>query len=112
MTSLVKQIDSLVGSAADRKAPNKAFFVLITDDPDAATSQLESLAQKEAIRNIPLTVFDGVSGPRGYNIAKDAEVTIMMWKKGTVQVNRSFRKGALDENAVEQILAEAKRFVD
>lgn len=111
LTSLVKQIDNLVGSAADKKAPNKAFVVLITDDPDGAAPQLEALANREGIENTPLTIFNRLAGPRGYHIAKEAEVTVMMWKKGTVEVNHAFRKGELDQKAVAQVVADAKKFL-
>ena len=108
LASLVKQLDGMVDSASDRAKPNKAFVVLLTDDPDEGAAKLEQVADKHGIVNTPLTVYDGIAGPGGYNIAKDAEVTVMIWKGGKVQANHSFAKGELNKKAVKDILASAK----
>lgn len=109
LTSLVKQVDGLVGSPTDRSA-DKAFVVAITEDPDSCAPKLEALAKKQEIKNTPLTIFDGVSGPRGYNIAEGAQVTVMMWKGGKVEFNHAFEK--LDEAGVKKVLADAKKFLN
>jgi hypothetical protein len=110
LTSLVKQIDSLVDDAADRSRGSKhAFVVLLTGDPDAAEEKLAKFAKHYEIKNTPLTVFDGISGPPGYKIAKDAEVTVMMWSGQKVDVNHAFAKGELDAAAVKTIVADAKK---
>ena len=113
LASLVKQIDSLVDDAAFLSSDSKhAFVVLITDDPDSAESKLTRLAEKHQIKNTPLTLFDGISGPRGYKIAKDADVTIMMWAGQRVVVNHSFGKGELDAKAVKKVVADAKKHLE
>lgn len=109
LTSLVKEIDGLVDGADNRKGKNKAFVVLLTDDPDAAKPKLEKLASENGIKNTPLTIFDGVAGPRGYEIAKEAEVTVMIWNKQKVKVNHAFKSGKLDKTAIAKIVAEAKK---
>jgi hypothetical protein len=109
LASLVKQIDSLVDDAGKRGAATKhAFVVLISNDPDEAESTLEEFSKKTEIKNIPLTVFDGVAGPRGYKIAKDAEVTVMLWVNARVSVNLAFGEGELDDDAVAKVVAAAK----
>ena len=113
LASLVKQIDALVDDAGSKSFSSKhAFVVLITDDPDKAETQLAKLADKHDIKNTPLTLFDGISGPRGYKIAKDAEVTVMMWKGHKVAFNHAFGKGELDAKAVKKVVADAKKHVD
>ena len=110
LASLVKQIDSLVDDAGSIGSGSKhAFVVLITDDPDEAESKLEHLALAKGIKNAPLTLFDGVAGPRGYKIAKDAEVTVMMWKGTKVAVNHAFGEGELTAAAVKEVVADAKK---
>ena len=113
LASLVKQIDSLVDSAGNMSSNTKhAFVVLLTDDPDAAESKLAKLADKHSIKNSPLTLFDGVAGPRGYKIAKNADVTVMMWSGQKVKFNQAFAKGELDAAAVKELVAEAKKHVN
>jgi len=113
LASLVKQVDSLVDNAANKTKETKhAFVVFITDDPEASTSELENLAEKHGIENIPLTLFDGISGPEGYGIAEDAEVTVMMWADQKVAVNHAFGPGKLDEDAVEKVVKDAKKHLE
>ena len=103
LASLVKELDSVVGKNKDKKMA--AFVVLLSEDPDAAEKKLKEFAAKHKIKNIPLTVFDGAAGPGKYKIAKDVDVTIMMWRKHTVKVNHAFKKGsALDEKARKEVV--------
>jgi hypothetical protein len=112
LASLVKQLDGMVDSVEDKKGneTKHAFLVYLTDDPDAAAAELESLAEKHKIKNVPLTVFDGAAGPPAYNIAKEAEVTIVMWKDREVQANHAFAANGLDKAALKKVLAQAKEF--
>ena len=110
VVELVKQIDSQVGSNKDKKMA--AFVVLITDTPDSAEPKLEALATKEKIKNTPLTVVEGVTGPPNYKIAKDAEVTVMMWVESEVKVNQAFAKGKFDKKAAESLAAETKKILN
>ena len=77
--------------------PRHTFLVYLTNDPDAAETELETFAEKHQIKNIPLTMFDGEAGPPKHNIAKDAEVTIRMWKDKEVKVNHAFAANSLDK---------------
>lgn len=110
LASLVKKLDRMVDNAGEKKgaATKHAFLVYLTNNPDVAEKELEAFAEKHKIKNIPLTIFDGVAGPRNYNIAKDAEVTVMMWKKQEVKVNQAFASDKLDKEAVRKVLRDAK----
>lgn len=107
---LVKQVDEKVGANKDKKLA--AFVVVMTEDPDAVEPKIEALAKDAKISSTPLTVVEGAAGPPGYNISKDAEVTVMMWVDSEVKVNRAFAKGKLDKKAVEGIVAETKKILD
>ena len=110
LASLVKNLDRMVDNAGEKGVETKhAFLVYLTDDPDAAEKDLEDFAKKHKIKNIPLTVFDGLTGPPSYKIAKDAEVTIMMWQEQEVKVNQAFASKKLDEKAVRKVLKVAQK---
>ena len=113
LASLVKKLDTMVDSVKDKKGKETkhAFLVYLTNDPDAAEKELETFAEKHQIKNIPLTVFDGEAGPPKYNIAKDAQVTIMMWKDKEVKVNHTFAAHSLDKKAVKSVLERAREHV-
>ena len=110
LTSLVKQLDKVVEKNEDKRMAG--FVVLLTDDPDEAEEKLVELAAKHKIKNIPLTYFDGVAGPPNYKIAKDADVTVHLWRQTKVKVNHAFAKGKLDKKGAAKIVSDTKAILD
>ncbi len=110
LASLVKQVDTAIEKNKDKKL--SAFVVYLTDDPDAAEAKLQDFAEKHGIKNVPLTVFDGVAGPPKYRIAQEAEVTVLMWVKQTVRVNHAFGAGELTPEAVRDVVADIPKILD
>jgi hypothetical protein len=110
LASLVKQLDAKVAKNSSKKM--KGFIVLLTDDPDEAEAQLKAFAKKHEIKAMPLTIFDGIAGPSGYNIAKNAEVTVNMWVGRTAKVNHAFAKGKLDKKSIAKIVADTKEILN
>lgn len=110
LTSLVKQIDKVVADNSDKKMA--AFVVHLTDDPDASEETLKSLADKNGIKETPLTNFDGLAGPPAYKIAEEADVTVMMWVGGKVKVNYALRKGELTAEKVKAIVADTAKILE
>jgi hypothetical protein len=74
--------------------------------------KLEELAKKEGIKNVPLTIFDGEAGPGSYKIAKDADVTVLMWKNTKVQANHAFAKGKLNEKGIKAVVEDTKSILN
>lgn len=109
LTGLVKEVDTVVGKNKDKKMA--AFVVLLSDDPDAAEPKLKELAKKHGIKNTPLTVFDGIAGPERYKIAKEADVTVLMWTRQKVAVNHAFRKGDLKKASIKEIVADTSKIL-
>lgn len=93
LANLVKQVDKQIEKNKDKQL--SAFVVLLTDDPDAAAPKLKTLAEKAKVKHVPLTLFDGQTGPEDYKIAKDAQLNVMMWVGGQVKVNEAFAKEKL-----------------
>ena len=110
LTSLVKKIEKIV--ADNEKKKMAAFVVHLTDDPDASEATLKALAKKHKIEKTPLTNFDGLAGPPVYNIAKEADVTVMMWVGGTVKVNFALRKGELTKKKIDEIVAATAKILE
>lgn len=110
LASLVKQIDETISDNKDKKMAG--FVVLLTDDPDAAESKLKELAKKQKIEHTPLTVYDGIAGPEHYKIAKDADVTVMMWVGLDVKVNQAFEKGKLNKAAIAKLVKETGKILE
>ncbi|HJN08107.1 MAG TPA: hypothetical protein QF564_05400 [Pirellulaceae bacterium] len=110
LASLVKQIDAQVAKNSSQNM--KGFVVLLTDDPDAAEEQLVAFAKKHDIKQVPLTIFDGIAGPSNYNIAKDAEVTVNMWVKLKSKANHAFAKGELNKKQIAKVVADSSKILN
>ncbi len=110
VTSLVKEVDAQVEKNKDKRL--KAFVVLLTDDPDNAESKLKEFAEKNNIKNVPLTIFDGPLGPLDYKLSPKAETTVLMWVKSDVKVNHAFSDGKLDQKSIETILHDTAKILD
>ncbi len=110
LSNLVKQIDNVVAKNEDKKMA--AFVVMLTNDQAGTESKLKAVAEKQKIENVPLTVFDGVKGPSGYKISADADVTVMMWEKGSVKATHSFAKGKLNKDAVAKVAADTAKILN
>ena len=107
LTGLVKQVDETI--AKNKKL--KAFVVVLTDDAKKTSGTLKGLAKTAGIKSVPLTLIADVKGPADYQIAKDADVTVMMWTSHKVVVNRAYRKGKLTEAEVKTIIAEIPKIL-
>ncbi|HUE17706.1 MAG TPA: hypothetical protein VMR25_26360 [Planctomycetaceae bacterium] len=110
LTSLVKEVDAQVEKNKDKKL--KAFVVLLTNDPDKAEPQLKELAEKNNIKNVPLTIFDGPLGPLDYKLSPKAETTVLMWVKSDVKVNHAFSEGKLDQKSIDAIVHDTGKILD
>lgn len=110
LTSLVKQIDEQVAKNEDKKLAS--FVVLLSNDPDADEAKLKELAEKAGIKNVPLTIYDGVAGPPNYKLAEEAEVTVLHWKGLKTVVNHAFAKGKLDKEGVKKVVDSTAKILE
>ena len=107
---LLKEIDGVVGKNSERKMA--AFLVVLTDDPAGQEEKLKELAKANGLKNVPLTTFEDVNGPRNYRLAKDADFTVMMWVDGKVQVNDAFKKGELNEKSIAGVVSNTSKILN
>lgn len=109
ISELVKELDLVVGENADKQM--RAFVVLLSDDEDADAGKLTKLAEDKEVKSTPLTIFDGLAGPPEYKIAKDADVTVLMWRGQKVLANHAFKAGELDGKAVKSVVADTAKLL-
>ena len=89
-----------------------AFVTLLTNDPDKDEATLKEIAKKQGLKNVPLTVFDGVAGPEGYKIAEKANLTVTMWVDGDVKASRAFAKGEYKTASAKAIIEDTKKILN
>jgi len=107
VTKLIKEIDAVTAKNGDAKMGS--FFVFLSDD-ESMEKKLQSLAKKEDLKKCVLTV-DNKTGPDNYKIAKDAEVTVVLYKERKVISNYSFKKGQMKDKDVEKVIADLPKLL-
>lgn len=111
VVALVKQINEVVGKNEEQKMA--AFVTVLTNDPDKDEATLKEIAKKEGgLKNVPLTVFDGVAGPEGYKIAEKADLTVTMWVGQKVKVSHAFAKGEYKAANAKAIVEDTKKILE
>ncbi len=100
--ALVHGLDQAV---ADHKAADlRAWVTFLGDDQPALDPEVVRWGQKHAVRNLSLGVFEDAGGPPSYRLARDADVTVLLFVKQKVTANFAFRAGELTEDKVAEVL--------
>lgn len=107
LTSLVKKIDGVTGKNTDCKMGS---FVVFCNDDEALEKKLMELGQKEKLSNTILAI-DQPSGPEDYKVAKEADITVVFYTERKVVANHAFKKGMLDDKAIEKLLGNVKKIL-
>jgi hypothetical protein len=111
LTSLVKKIDAATSKNSDCKMGS---FVVFCNDDEGLAKQLKDLSDKEKLDKIALAIGDK-SGPEGYNIAKDADITVVLYvgaySKGSVKANYAFKKGEMKDKDIDKIIGDLTKIL-
>lgn len=107
VTALTKKLDACCVKYKDAEM---GCCVIFCSDDAALRTKLEEVAKKESFKEAVLAV-DNPAGPKDYNIVKDAEVTVLLYIERTVKVNHTFRKGELNDKAIEKIIADVSKII-
>jgi hypothetical protein len=100
LTTLIKKIDA---ATAASKGKMGSFVVFLGKGEDLE-SKLKSLVKKANLKETVLAI-DNPAGPEGYKVAKDADVTVVLYRQRTCKVNYAFKKGGLTDKDVSSIIA-------
>jgi hypothetical protein len=109
LTKLLKRVD---GEVARHKMDNKkvrALLVMLSDD-DGLEEKLKDFAEKHGFKHVSLSI-DSAAGPPRWRIAKDADVTVILYNRRKVKANHAFRKGGLNEKAIGTVIADLPKIV-
>jgi hypothetical protein len=101
LTSLVKRIDEATAKNHDARMGS---FVVFCNDSESLEPKLKDLAKKEKLEHVVLTI-DNPAGPGAYKIAKDADVTVVLYENHKVQANFAFHKGEMNAKDIDKIIA-------
>jgi hypothetical protein len=107
LATLVRRLD--VETARNRTARLRAILVVLSED-EGAEQKLKDLGRKEGLKHVSLALAD-LPRVRPYKLADAADVTVILVKKRTVAANHAFKKGELNEKAIEAVLRDVPRIV-
>jgi hypothetical protein len=105
VAQLVKRLNAEVGK--NQPAKLRAVVVVLSEDEDLE-GRLKDLAEKQGIGKVSLAISTPL-GPKQYNLATEAEVTIVVYKRYKVTANHAFKKGDLTSTAIDRVMADVSQ---
>jgi hypothetical protein len=107
---LAGQVDRAV--AEHKAAELRSWITFLSEDQPALDPQLVRWSQKHALRLVPVGTFEDVVGPPSYRLAREADVTVLLFVKRRVVANFAFRAGELTESSITQVIGAIPRIVE
>ena len=108
--TLQKLIAAVEEATAKNAKAELNSFVVFCSDSDKLEGKLKTLVEKAKLKHVVLAI-ESNEGPDKYNISKDADVTVLLYKERTVVANHTFGKGKLTEKDVEKVTADIAKLV-
>ena len=108
LTSLVKKIDD---ATVKNSKSRMGSFVVFCNDDEKLPDKLKDLATKEKLKKCILTVEGRKAGPSGYDLNKDADITVVLYTKRTVKANHAFKKGELKDKDIDKIIEDLSKIL-
>lgn len=99
---LVGRIDKAVGD--NQQAKLNAWVTFLAADQSAIDAKVVDWGKQHAVRTVPLGVFEDVNGPPSYRLARDADVTVLLFVNRKVVANFASRAGELNEERINDIM--------
>jgi len=109
VTKLVESVDAEVARYKMDNKKVQALLVILSDDDDLE-KRLKDMAEKHKIKHVSLSI-GSPTGPPRWRIAKDADVTVILYNRRKVEANHAFRKGELNDKAIWSVLADLPKIV-
>jgi len=100
LKTLVKKLDT---ACSKNSGCNMGSFVVFCSKDEGLEAKLKTMAKEANLKNVVLSI-DNPAGPKGYKVSKDADVTVVLYVDHTCKANFTFKKGELNEKAVEKVL--------
>jgi hypothetical protein len=86
-------------------------FIVFVGADDGMEKKLKDLADKEKLEHIVVAAMDAPAGPPRYKVAKDADVTVVLYQRQTVKANYAFKKGELKDKDIDKIVGDVKKIL-
>jgi hypothetical protein len=112
LAALVKKLDAKLPQHEDQKL--SAFVNLIgSKNADELKTAAKQFGEKNKSEHVAIVVpEDSENGPEDYNINPDAEVTVIIYKDGTVAANHAFGPGKLDASGIKSVIDDTAKILN
>jgi hypothetical protein len=105
---LVQLLAKLDKATAKQSEHQMGSFAVFLSEDEQLAARLEQTAKKQNLKQLILAT-DAPTGPEGFKVAEQAEVTVVLYRQHTVIANHAFRRGELNDKAIERIIADVPR---
>ena len=107
---LLRLLVKLDAATAKNRASEMGSFVVFLSDKEGLNKQLAAIAKKNALKHVVLSI-DEPASVSDFKVAKDADVTVVLYTKHIVKANHAFKKGELTDKAIEKIVADLPKIL-
>jgi hypothetical protein len=105
VAKLLKQLDD---ATVKNDKVMMGSYAVFCSDKEGLDKALEKIAGEQKLSKLVLAI-DNPAGPKEYKIAKDAEVTVLLYVDFQVKANHAFRKGELNPAAITKVVADVAK---
>ncbi|MGE0609373.1 MAG: hypothetical protein AB7O62_19940 [Pirellulales bacterium] len=111
VAALAQGLDSAIEKADGKNL--KAFVNLLGEDRDELESAAKELGEGSKLASVPVVVpVEFENGPADYGISPEAEVTVVIAKKGKVAATHALAAGELNEESAQAILSDVQKVIE
>jgi len=107
---LLKLLSKIDAATAKNQGQQMGSFVVFLSSQEGLPEQLAAEAKKRGLKQIVVSI-DQPAGPEGFNVSKDADVTVVLYREHLVKANHAFRRGELTDQASDKILADLPKIL-
>lgn len=107
---LLKLAARLDAATVKYKDKSMGSFVVVLSEAEGLNQRLAGAAKKHQLKQIVLSTH-APTGPEGFNVAEEADVTVVLYRDFDVKANHAFRKGELNDKAIEKIVADVAKIL-
>jgi hypothetical protein len=100
LTGLVKKVDAAAGELSGQ---NTDVFVIFCSDDATLEAKLKALVAREGLVNSAVSIAKP-PGPAGFKIAKDADVTVLVFSNRVAQAVFTFKKDDITPKETARLL--------
>jgi len=103
LASFLKKLEEEIEEHADTKLT--AFVNMIGTDEENLKTAAAEFVSKHGIKRVAFVVpTQAKDGPENFNIAPDADLTVICYREGEVKANHAFAAGGLSEEKIDAIV--------